>query len=83
MLAAIVDAAHELAERSLSIRDVATARLAATVGEKVDPASEIPVRVRLRAEALATTSTASSGSSHGSTTISLSWTRTRRRRPAS
>ncbi len=53
MIAAIVDAAHELAERSLSIRDVATARLAATVGEKVDPASEIPVRDRLRAEALA------------------------------
>jgi len=53
MIASIVDAAHELAERSLSIRDVATARLAAIVGEKVDPASEIPVRDRLRAEDLA------------------------------
>lgn len=53
MIAAIVDAAHELAERSLSIRDVATARMASIVGEKVDPASEIPVRDRLRAEALA------------------------------
>ena len=53
MIASIVDAAHELAERSLSIRDVATARLAAIVGEKADPASEIPVRDRLRAEDLA------------------------------
>lgn len=53
MIASIVDAAHELAERSLSIRDIATARFASIVGEKVDPASEIPVRDRLRAEALA------------------------------
>ena len=53
MIEAIVDAAHELAERSLSRNDVATARIAALVGEKVDPASQIPVRDRLRAEDLA------------------------------
>jgi len=53
MIESIVDAAHELAERSLSRNDVATARIAALVGEKVDPVSQIPVRDRLRAEDLA------------------------------
>jgi nucleoid-associated protein YgaU len=53
MTASIVDAAHELATRALATGDAATARFAATVGEMVDPASEIPIRDRLRAEDLA------------------------------
>jgi hypothetical protein len=53
LTAAIVDAAHELAERALADSDVATARIAATIGELADPASQIPVRDRLRAENLA------------------------------
>ncbi|WP_146078748.1 hypothetical protein [Rathayibacter rathayi] len=42
--ASIVDAAHELAERSLATRDVAAARLAAIARKKADPTSEIPDR---------------------------------------
>ena len=53
MTATIVDAAHELADRALANDDVDLARIAATIGELADPASQIPVRDRLRAENLA------------------------------
>lgn len=53
MIASVVDAAHELSTRSLASGDIHTARIAALIGERVDPFSEIPVRDRLRVEATA------------------------------
>lgn len=50
MIASIGDAAHELATRALRTRDVANARLAATIGRQVDPVNETLWRDALRAE---------------------------------
>jgi LysM repeat protein/DNA-binding SARP family transcriptional activator len=50
MIAAIGDAAHELATRSLRTGDIRNARLAATIGREVDPINELFWRDALRAE---------------------------------
>lgn len=50
MIAAIGDAAHELAARSLKIGDFANARLAAAVGRQVDPINEVYWRDAIKAE---------------------------------
>ena len=50
MIAAIGDAAHELATRSLRGGDIANARLAAAIGRQVDPVNETLWRDALRAE---------------------------------
>ncbi|MFC6356431.1 alcohol dehydrogenase catalytic domain-containing protein [Luethyella okanaganae] len=81
MIASIVDAAHELAERSLSIRDVATARLAAIVGKRQTPPARSPSAIDSAPRISPTTSTASSApsparssdSSSRSSLRSLSW----------
>lgn len=50
IIAAVGDAAHELATRSLRAGDCANARLAAAVGRMVDPVNEIFWRDALKAE---------------------------------
>jgi nucleoid-associated protein YgaU/DNA-binding SARP family transcriptional activator len=50
MIAAIGDAAHELATRSLRAGDIKNARLAAAIGREVDPINELFWRDALRAE---------------------------------
>lgn len=50
MIAAIGDAAHELATRSLRTGDINHARLAAAIGRQVDPINELFWRDALRAE---------------------------------
>ena len=53
MIAAIVDAAHELAMRGLSAGDAHVARKAATIGLQVEPGIELLWRDRLKAEHIA------------------------------
>lgn len=53
MIAAVCDAAHELANRSLRSGDVQLSRLAATAGRTVDPANEAAWRNAMRAEYVA------------------------------
>jgi nucleoid-associated protein YgaU len=50
MIAAIGDAAHELAARSLKAGEFANARLAAAVGRQVDPINEVYWRDAIKAE---------------------------------
>ncbi|HYY10736.1 MAG TPA: bacterial transcriptional activator domain-containing protein, partial [Kineosporiaceae bacterium] len=53
MTAAVVDVAHEVADRALAAGDAATARRASRVGRTVDPLHELLWRDGLRAEYVA------------------------------